>query len=203
MDIPNGQNALACWNWFKNNSDLPDVAIAALLGNFQAESGFMPNNLENRANYQFNISDEGYCKAVNDKSYSRERFVNDAAGFGLAQWTYGPRKAKLYDSTVAKNIPVENLNTQCEYALYELKQLFPSVYKFIKESNDIRASTVKVLCEYENPADQSDRMKSMRTQYAENIYQAFHSKESENEADQIINDIKTKLDKLREVLNGA
>ncbi len=211
MTIPNQQNARACWDWLKSHTDLSDVAIAALLGNFWAESSFMPNNLENRMNSVLGLSDAEYTAQVTDGSYrygdrdtARASFAHDTGGYGLAQWTYSTRKLALYDRTVAKGIPLDSIEAQCEFAFDEILRLYITTYAVLAMSNDIRTCTVQVLKEYENPADQSDAMKNRRTEYAQAIYDAFHTSSivSDNKIEQIINDITAKLNELRGLLHG-
>lgn len=184
MTIPNEQNARACWAWFKQNTDLPDVAVAAILGNIWAESNFLPNNLENRLNIQSNITDAEYCRQVNAGTYRfkdwktcRDSFARDSGGFGLAQWTLRERKFELYDKTVAAGIPVEDLQTQCALAWEELRRDFAFVNKVLHTSNDLRTCTVEFLVKFENPAVKSDDVQNLRTKYAQTVFDAYSGKQ--------------------------
>lgn len=56
-----------------------------------AESGLMPNNLQNTYNNKLGKTDAEYTAAVDNGSYGN--FVKDSAGYGLAQWTYWSEKA--------------------------------------------------------------------------------------------------------------
>ena len=64
-----------------------------MIGNFYIEAGLKPNNVEDSSGFD----DETYTKNVDNGTYSKESFVNDGAGYGLAQWTYSSRKKALYE----------------------------------------------------------------------------------------------------------
>lgn len=77
------------WDYFKEQG-LNDYGIAGLMGNLYAESGLKPTNLQNTYEKKFGYTDAEYTAAVDQKIYTN--FVNDSAGYGLAQWTYYSRK---------------------------------------------------------------------------------------------------------------
>jgi hypothetical protein len=60
------------------------------MGNLDAESGLRSNNLQDTYSREFNLTDAQYTAAVDNGTYTK--FVNDEAGYGLAQWTYWSRK---------------------------------------------------------------------------------------------------------------
>ena len=73
------------WDFLKSKG-LTDYACAGVEGNLYAESGCRSNNLENAYEKKLGLSDEEYTAKVNSGEYTN--FVNDSAGYGLAQWTY-------------------------------------------------------------------------------------------------------------------
>lgn len=77
------------WDFFKSQG-LNDYGIAGLMGNLYAESGLKPTNLQNTYEKSLGYTDAEYTAAVDQKLYTN--FVNDSAGYGLAQWTYYSRK---------------------------------------------------------------------------------------------------------------
>jgi hypothetical protein len=77
------------WDFLKQ-AGLNDYACAGLMGNLFAESGLNPKNLEDTYNRKLGYTDEEYTKEVDNGSYTN--FVNDCAGYGIAQWTYHTRK---------------------------------------------------------------------------------------------------------------
>ena len=77
------------WDFLKSQG-LNDYGIAGLMGNLYAESGLKPTNLQNTFEKKLGYTDAEYTAAVDQKLYTN--FVNDSAGYGLAQWTYYSRK---------------------------------------------------------------------------------------------------------------
>jgi hypothetical protein len=73
------------WDYFKAKG-LNDFGVAGLMGNLYAESGLRPTNLQNTYEKKLDMSDAEYTAAVDAGVYTN--FVNDSAGYGLAQWTY-------------------------------------------------------------------------------------------------------------------
>ena len=82
------------WNFLKSKG-LSDYGAAGLMGNLFAESGLNPQNLQNSYEKKLGHTDASYTAAVDNGSY--KNFARDAAGYGLAQWTYHTRKAALLD----------------------------------------------------------------------------------------------------------
>lgn len=65
---------------------LSEYGIAGLMGNLFAESGLNPRNLQNSYENVLGMNDNAYVAAVDNGTYIN--FVQDKAGFGLAQWTF-------------------------------------------------------------------------------------------------------------------
>lgn len=74
---------------------LNEYGIAGLMGNLFAESGLNPRNLQNSYENVLGMNDNAYVAAVDNGTYTN--FVQDKAGFGLAQWTFWTRKQALLD----------------------------------------------------------------------------------------------------------
>ena len=91
-----------------------------LLGNLYAESGLMPNNLQNAYNNKLGKTDAEYTAAVDNGSYGN--FVKDSAGYGLAQWTYHTRKAALLEYAKAAGKSIGDLETQLGFLMKELTE---------------------------------------------------------------------------------
>lgn len=84
------------------------------MGNLYAESGLMPNNLQNTYNNKLGKTDAEYTAAVDNGSYGN--FVKDSAGYGLAQWTYWSRKQALLNHANRRAYPLQTLI--CSWAFY-------------------------------------------------------------------------------------
>ena len=88
------------------------------MGNLYGESRMFPNNLQGSYESKLGHTDSSYTTAVDNGTYTN--FVNDSAGYGLAQWTYSTRKKKLLDYAKSKNVSISDLNMQLEFLVWEL-----------------------------------------------------------------------------------
>lgn len=95
-ETPQGSNEKTIWD-FLTGKGLNAYAVAGIMGNLYAESGLMPNNLQNTNNNKLGKTDAEYTAAVDNGSYGN--FVKDSAGYGLAQWTYWSIKMSTLNST--------------------------------------------------------------------------------------------------------
>ena len=77
------------WNYLLFNIN-NEFGVAGLMGNLYAESGLKSTNLQNSFEKKLNMTDETYTIEVDTGSY--DNFINDKAGYGIAQWTYNTRK---------------------------------------------------------------------------------------------------------------
>lgn len=170
------------WNYlfkeFKNN-----FGTAGLMGNIKAESNLNPKNLQNTFEKKLGMTDSEYTKAVNKGTY--KNFVNDKAGYGLAQWTFYTRKQKLLDYTKKRNgkVFIGHLETQLEFLIKELKENYPTVYNTLKNAKTVREASNAVLLQFEKPANQSVAVQNTRAQYSQEFYNKF-AKEADTPATQ-------------------
>ena len=63
------------------------------MGNLEAESAMTPTNLQNSYESKLGMNDAEYTASVDAGVYTN--FATDAAGYGLAQWTWNTRKQAL------------------------------------------------------------------------------------------------------------
>lgn len=96
-----------------------EYAVAGAMGNFMQESAFRANNLQDFYNAEWGISDEEYTNQVN--AGARD-FVNDGAGYGLAQWTFWSRKAGLLNFANSMGASIDDEDMQIKYLLQEMHQ---------------------------------------------------------------------------------
>lgn len=163
-------NEKVIWDFLKNKG-LNDYGCAGLLGNLQAESALNQNNLENTGNSRLGMTDEQYVSAVDNGGYTN--FVNDAFGFGLAQWTYWSRKKALYDFAKSKNVSIGNLNMQLEFLYKELSESYPAVLRTLKNAASVKEASNAVLLQFERPADQSVAVQNKRASYGQTYYDKY------------------------------
>jgi hypothetical protein len=95
-------------------------AAAGVLGNLYQESGIVCNNLQNTYEKSLGMTDEQYTTAVDNGTYSRSSFINDSAGYGLAQWTWWTRKQNLYTMCREAGVSIADEDTQILFLLREL-----------------------------------------------------------------------------------
>lgn len=152
-----------------------EYGVAGLLGNLYAESGLVPNNLQNSYNKKLNISDEDYTMLVDGNNYPG--FVTDKAGYGLAQWTYYTRKQNLLNFAKQKGKSIGDLDMQLEFLVQELKG-YKSVYQTLCTATSVSEAAVAVLTGFEKPADQGITVKNKRTEYGQKYFEKYASKSS-------------------------
>lgn len=145
--------------------------VAGLMGNLQAESNLQPNNLQNSYETSLGFTDESYTTAVDNGSYSKNSFVNDSAGYGLAQWTYAPRKQALYELYKSGGYSsIGSIDLALDYLWYELNNSYTGVLSVLKSATSIRVASDKVLHDFENPQVQNENTEIYRCELGTAIY---------------------------------
>lgn len=153
------------------NEGFTREGAAGLMGNLYAESMLNPQNLQNTFEKKLGYSDATYTKAVDSTAY--KNFVNDKAGYGLAQWTYYTRKQALLNFARSQNKSIGDLDMQLDFLIKELKESFSKVYNSLKTITSVREASNIVLLQFEKPADQSNTVKNLRSSYAQKYYEQF------------------------------
>jgi hypothetical protein len=92
---------------------LNDYGIAGLMGNLYCESALRPCNLQQTAEKLLGMTDAEYTFAVDNESYTN--FINDGAGYGLAQWTYWSLKRDMLEYHKEKGKSIGDGDTQMEF----------------------------------------------------------------------------------------
>lgn len=111
--LTGSSNEEQIWNYLTSKGISP-AGVAGIMGNLQQESGLRPDNVQNGMGYE----DADYVAGIKNGTISRESFINDSRGFGIAQWTYPTRKAALYDTLGPENI--DSLSGQLEFMYNEM-----------------------------------------------------------------------------------
>lgn len=157
------------WKFLKSKG-FTDFGVAGLMGNLYAESGLSPINLQNSYEKKLNFTDQSYTQAVDNGGYTN--FVKDAAGYGLAQWTYWSRKQNLlnYARSVGKSIG--DLDMQLEFLCKELSG-YSVVWKTLQSATSVFEASNAVLLQYERPANQSEAVQNKRASYGQTYYDKF------------------------------
>ena len=147
----------------------------AVLGNVQAESAFIPTNVEDRSG----IADAVYTKNIDDKKYSKDRFVRDSYGYGLAQWTYFSRKANMYEFLVEQGYSIGDVNRQVEFLIWEMRNFYKAQWDLITTSHDLYRCTWDLLDKWENPAEKKNNM-TVRYTNAQRWFREFSDWKDDN-----------------------
>lgn len=169
----------------KLNSEIKNhIGVYALMGNLQAESALNPKNLQNSYEKKLGFNDETYTKAVDEGKHD---FVNDRAGYGLAQWTFWSRKSSLLNYAKKSGKSIGDLEMQINFLLKELKG-YPKVWKCLTKEKDLKKVSDIILTDYERPSDQSEKNKIYRAGLGEKIKKEFETSKKSTSviADEVI-----------------
>lgn len=161
------------WDYFMDKLGNA-YGVAGLMGNLYAESGLKPNNLQNSYEDTLGYTDETYTSAVDSGSYSENSFVNDSAGYGLAQWTFWSRKQGLYDMFKSGGYSsIGSIELALDYLWHELQTTYKGVVDTLKNATSVRQASDVVLHDFESPADQSTAVEVKREGYGQFYYNKF------------------------------
>lgn len=126
------------------------AGACAMLGNFEAESALEANNLQNSYEKKLGFVDELYTNSVDNGDY--KNFAGDGAGYGLAQWTYGPRKQNLLEFANSRGSSIGDEDMQVDFAVHELRTEYSGLWSFLCSTDDMYTATSRICKEFERPA---------------------------------------------------
>lgn len=165
-DIAGNTTAQKIWNRL-GELGYTKEGRAGIMGNLRAESGLIPNNLQNTANKRLGVTDEQYTSQVDQGTRSLDSFMHDSGGYGLAQWTYKTRKQGLYNATRQNGRSIADLAGQLGFLDQELSGYPKGLQEFLKSTNDINKASDRFLDEFERPAKHHY---SQRRGFSQDIY---------------------------------
>lgn len=116
----------------------------AMLGNMQEESALRANNVQDGYGY----TDEGYTAKVDS---GQIEFI-DSIGYGLCQWTYGPRKLKLLQFARQRGVSIGDEAMQVDFCINELRTEYPKLWLYLCDCKGVAPAADKICEEYERPA---------------------------------------------------
>lgn len=178
LQLSNEKTVLHFIDFFKK-AGITNNGIAGLLGNVYAESGVRTNNLQNKYNTEFNMTDEEFTQAVDNGTFD---FCNPGVkfGYGLCQWTSLGRRTGLYSYCKGSGRSIADESAQFEWLLHELKDSYKTVYnELISNSNTVYSCAEIVVCKFEIPAsvinDGPSRQNTInkRAEYAQEFYDTY------------------------------
>lgn len=129
------------------NAGMSRAGACGLMGNMNAESAMRANNAQDGMT---KLTDAEYTARVDNGTYTN--FVRDAVGYGLCQWTYWTRKQGLLNFAKQKGVSIGNETMQVEYAIRELKNEYPGLWKFLCTTESVQDAASRICKEYERPA---------------------------------------------------
>ena len=129
-------NTEKVYNYLTKNLGLNKASVCGIMTNIYAESGMIPNNLENTYNKKFGLTDEEYTARVDKgkgeyktSSGAKRNFRTDYCGYGLCQWTSLGRRDKLMDKALERKTSVSNIDMQLDFMAEEMENSYPAVWK--------------------------------------------------------------------------
>lgn len=145
--------------------------VCGMMGNIQAESGFVSNNAQNSGMARLNKTDAQYTAEVDNGTYTK--FTTDYIGYGLCQWTTPGRKKALLTFAKQANKSVGDEDMQIDYLLYELRTSYKSVLKVLQTATSVKEASDYVVKKFERPKDQSVSALGKRQAKGEALYKEF------------------------------
>lgn len=132
---------------------LTRAGALGLMGNWDCESNLEAYRVQGDFS-SYRTASKLYVSQITSGVISKESFMRDAKGFGLAQWTYFNRKGALYDYWKQSGAALDDSEMQTRFALRELATggEYATLYPFLKSSNNLRECVEKVCTIYERPA---------------------------------------------------
>ena len=163
------------WNYFKGFG-MNDYGCAAIVGNLACESGLNPKNLQNSFEKpaKLNMTDQQYTDAVDNGSYTN--FVNDHAGYGLAQWTFWTRKERLLKLAKSMNKSIGDLDMQLANLKNEFDTNYKGVWNELMASTSVFDASNVMLLKFERPQNQTVENQERRAKVCQGYYDKFHGK---------------------------
>lgn len=165
------------WNYFLDKG-MSKYGIAGLLGNLDCESALNPKNLQDTYERSLGYTDETYTAAVDSGMYAR--FVNDSAGFGLAQWTWWTRKQNLQLFAKSRGVSIGDLQMQLDFLYKELTENHQNVLSTLMNARSVREASNSFLLGFECPYDQSVTMQDRRCSVGQKYYDKLANKGAGN-----------------------
>ncbi|MCM1324343.1 MAG: phage tail tip lysozyme, partial [Acetobacter sp.] len=177
MALTGNTNEQKIWDYLKSKIK-NDYGVAGLMGNLHAESGLRPENLQNTYEKSLGLSDAAYTKAVDNGTYTN--FVQDKAGYGLAQWTYWSRKQNLLNFIKSRKVSIGDLEAQLDFLYKELSESYPSILHTLENATSVLQASNEVLLKFERPANQSEAVQKQRAQYGQTYYDKYATTSTTN-----------------------
>lgn len=149
-----------------------ELGASAMLGNLTAESGIISYRKQGDFTSGYTKSIE-YTQKVDDGTISRDQFVHDSIGYGLAQWTFSSRKAEYYDWCQSRGGSIGDTDNGVSFLVDELQRKYPTVWSAVCTGTDLKTISDIVLHQFENPAKQDASVENYRYSLSVGIYNEY------------------------------
>jgi len=163
-----------------------------MLGNLKAESS-LKSNIAQRG--MTSLTDAQYTQKFNNNP---ESCYNDACGYGLAQWTLPQRKRNLRSFAGNWGVSVDAEDMQTAFAVWELKEDFPDLWKYLCTTKAVYTATERICKEFERPAYNNI---ATRYAFAETFFEELAEK-SPNIPKEKEPDLKPIIEQLEKIVNS-
>lgn len=157
------------WGFLMSKIGNP-YGVAGLMGNLYVESKLNSGLLQSASGRRLSMTSEEYTKVVDDGSYTN--FIQDKAGYGLAQWTYWSRKEALLNYAKKAGCSIGDVSMQLSFLWDEL-QKYKTCLDVLKKATCVREASDAVVEHYEKPNDQSEKGKQNRADYGQKFYDKY------------------------------
>lgn len=180
------------------NAGITPAGAAGIMGNLQSQSiGVNPNAVQglliNRyksekfLSWPNGIYDSAtwdlYTQRVDNGTISKAEFISPRQytgvkhqyGYGMVQWTTAARKERLWSYTKGKGKSIADIEGQIDCLVYELKNLYPTVWSVVSKTNSVNEATDIVLTKFEAPAN-ANNLKATRRGYANEYFNLYKNR---------------------------
>ena len=176
------KNAKEAIDYLRAHTKWTERGIAALLGNYEAESNIEPMRVQGDFTAARTKS-TAYAADVDSGKLTAAAFAKDGKGWGLAQWTYNTRKTALLDFCRSRGASIGDLTAQLDFTIKEMPGYTSCNAALLDDTLTIRQVSDLILRHYENPAVQTEAVKVARAKYGEQIYRDCHEDKPAEPAD--------------------
>ena len=157
--------------------------VAGVMGNFQAESALISNNVEDSKEPNLGMNDAQYTAAVDNGSYGN--FVHDSAGYGQFQATFWSIKQYLLDYARKRSVSIGDRDMQIDCFCDLLKEQYANVWYTLVNAASVRQASDAVLLKFERPADQSEQVQAYRAGLGQKWFDQFAGTEPQKKEERI------------------
>lgn len=153
-----------------------EYGVAGLMGNLNAESNLFPGRVQGDFSAGYSQSVQ-YTQQLNAGQISESDFVYHGpggGGYGLAQWTYSPRKQNYWNYWhTYQHGNAGTVQFEVWFLLWELQTDYSGVMNVLRNATSVRQASDVVLHQFENPEVQTEAVEIQRAGMGQNLYDEY------------------------------